>query len=283
MTRIKLLIFIIICSTCSGCLENNHIKKVEYGEQIFLASYDALMSDDYLKLYDNNLFEIIMPDLVANGKYKIEADTIFFEYFKYSGNMYQAYLMKQGGIYELEKKNGHWDYSKNDTYLGIHEDKSFRVYQPEPKYTALILVESDTTIAQNFYKKFCGEKGFDGVNGFNTTIIKNFTNWHGWYYPITENDSLVDRLLIGHTKDDYLILGLSFYGFSDKIKEMNNRNRANRLLEILESSFNVISSFVKKDEYPYKKTETILEKADFDLEVNKTANRVARREQNHSR
>lgn len=261
MKPTKFLILILTSFTLLNCSD---IKDVKYGKQIFYADYDALLSNDYLKLYDNDLFEIALPNLYANGTYKVIEDTIFFEYFKYTGKRNQAYLMKQGFVYELEKKEGKWIYSTHDTSLGIYNERSSQIYHPEPKYNLLILVESDTTVLRDFYNEFCGGKEFNAVNMFNAHVMNDFENWHSWYFPTPDSDTLVDRICIGHTEDDFLVLGLSFYGYSSAKKQSDNIKRVSELKELLNAKFNVISSCVQKIDYPYDTKETIKSKSDFE-------------------
>ena len=115
------LLLLVIGTLFLSCTSN--MKDVKKGELIFLAEYDNLMGNENLYLYDNNVFEIYLPDLTANGKFELKGDTIFLNYFKYEGGLAPAFIIEDGNIFELAKENNNWKRSTRDTSMGIYKNK----------------------------------------------------------------------------------------------------------------------------------------------------------------
>jgi len=82
------LVFIIV-----GCSGNYNRENIEYGDEIFFAEFEALLSHDRLSLYANDVFQIQISNNCANGKYNIKADTIILEYFIPTNLFPDAYLL----------------------------------------------------------------------------------------------------------------------------------------------------------------------------------------------
>ena len=116
-TILLILPFILYC--CSD------IKKVEYSDLIFVAEDDGLTHTDQLKLYANDIFEIHILDLDANGTYTNSEDTIILYYIKYKGDRYQDFIVENNFVYELVKTNNQWSVVSNkyDTSMMIYRNK----------------------------------------------------------------------------------------------------------------------------------------------------------------
>lgn len=99
------------------------MKDTEYGNLIFETEYDGLMHVDKLWLYDNGVFKIDMPDLEANGAFRLKGDTIFLDYFKFKGSHSQAFIIENEFVYELANNSNRWTRSSRDTYMGIYINK----------------------------------------------------------------------------------------------------------------------------------------------------------------
>jgi hypothetical protein len=114
------LLFLASLFGLSSCSD---MKNTEYGNLIFETEYAGLLHNDKLWLYDNGVFKIDMPDLVANGKFKIKGDTIFLDYYKFTGQHSQAYIINNKVVTELLYDNGNWTNSSRDTDMEIKTNK----------------------------------------------------------------------------------------------------------------------------------------------------------------
>lgn len=86
-----ILVLVFFFTSCEPELQKSGI---EYGKEIFFAGYDALLSDDQLKLFDNGKFKISLSNYEANGTYKIKGDTLILIYFIKNNILPEAYEFK---------------------------------------------------------------------------------------------------------------------------------------------------------------------------------------------
>jgi len=102
-------------------------QNITYGKSILSAEDDALLSDDYLQLYDNNTFFITISNYNANGKYELLDDTIILDYFIENDILPKAYIISEGYeyLFSAERKLSKWVKIKNSgSDLSIY---SFRI------------------------------------------------------------------------------------------------------------------------------------------------------------